>query len=74
MKLVGASRRTHRRPALWLVLAFMGGLAVGRAVSLLVDGPPGPFVLRLWIPEALAGGVAGALLWAGRRQNGNHPT
>jgi hypothetical protein len=71
--LAGARRRELRRPALWLVFAFMGGLALGRAVSLAVDGSPGGFVVRLWIPEALAGAVAGTLLWAGR-QHGDHPT
>jgi hypothetical protein len=64
--LAGAGRRELRRPALWLVLAFMGGLALGRLVSVALDGAPGGFVLRLWLPEALAAAAAAALLWKGR--------
>jgi hypothetical protein len=72
--LAGVGRRERRRAALWLVVAFMGGLALGRLVSLVADGAPGDFVMRLWVPEALAGGLAAALLSFGRRQHGNGST
>ncbi|MBM4268452.1 MAG: DUF4345 domain-containing protein [Deltaproteobacteria bacterium] len=62
----GALRAGLRRPALWVALAFTGGLTVGRAVSFIVDGSPNEFVYGLWIPEGLAAIVAAALLASGR--------
>jgi hypothetical protein len=64
-------QRERRRAALWLVAAFMGGLALGRLASLFADGAPGSFVLRLWVPEALAASIAAALLSLRRRGHGN---
>jgi hypothetical protein len=59
--------RRLRAPALWLNLAFMGGLTLGRTVSLGLDGPPNAFVYRLWVIEAAAALVAaGILLRQGR--------
>lgn len=52
--LAGAFRPSFRRAALWVGLAFMGGLTIGRCVSVFVDGPPGAFVYQLWIPEGIA--------------------
>ena len=49
----GAFDPTLRRTALVVAIAFFGGLAGGRAVSLVVDGTPGPFVLRLFFVEAV---------------------
>jgi hypothetical protein len=72
--LAGAWHREHRRAALWLVVAFLGGLALGRLAGLLADGPPGAFVVQLWVPEALAGGLAAALLSLRRRDHGNGST
>lgn len=60
----------QRRAGLWLVAAFMGGLALGRFSSLLFDGAPGAFVVRLWLPEALAGIAAVVLLVKQRREDG----
>ena len=37
--LAGAVRPAFRRSALWVGLTFMGGLTIGRFVSLAVDGP-----------------------------------
>lgn len=71
--LAGARRREHRRQALWLVAMFMGGLALGRLLSLFIDGAPGPFVVRLWIPEALAGIAAAVLLSNPRREHAPGP-
>lgn len=64
--LAGAFDPALRRTALVVATAFFGGLAGGRAVSMLVDGTPGPFVLRLLLVEsvgafaALGAWVAGA--------------
>jgi hypothetical protein len=49
----GAFTPALRRTALVVATAFFGGLVGGRAVSLAVDGTPGPFVLRLFLVEAL---------------------
>ena len=68
--LSSAWRPAQRRAGLWLVAAFMGGLALGRFSSLLLDGAPGAFVVRLWIPEALAGIAAVVLLAKQRREHG----
>jgi hypothetical protein len=51
-----------RRTALVVATAFFGGLVGGRAVSLAVDGTPGPFVLRLFLVEAV-GALAALLSW-----------
>ncbi len=60
--LYAAARPGSRTAGLWLVLCFMGGLTVGRLVSLVVDGVPGGFVLRLLAAEALAAALALVLL------------
>lgn len=61
--LVGAWKPSFRRPALWVGLAFMGGLTIGRLVSAMLDGPPSAFVYQLWIPEAVAALLCAALLF-----------
>jgi len=75
--LVGAGRTAFRRAALWVGLAFLGGLAAGRLVSLMVDGAPGGFVYRLWIPEAVGAMLIGVLLLtptdSRRSRNHGHP-
>ena len=53
--LIGVKRETLRRPALFSVLVFMAGLAVGRVVSLLLDGMPnGIFILYLLLEIGFA--------------------
>jgi hypothetical protein len=59
---LGAMRAGYERPALLALLAFMGGFAIGRAVSLVVDGVPSPIVLFLFAVEALYAAAAGWLL------------
>lgn len=49
-----------RRTALLVAALFTGGLVVGRVISLGIDGPPGPFVRRLFFLETL--GAVTALL------------
>ena len=61
-----AARVELRRTGLWLVLFFMGGLTVGRFVSLVADGVPNAFVLRLLLAEGL-GTVLAAVLLSRRR-------
>ncbi len=61
--LAGAWRPEFRRTALWVGLAFMGGLTVGRGVSLVVDGTPSAFVFQLWIPETGAAVAIATLLF-----------
>jgi hypothetical protein len=46
------------KPSLWLTatitnIVFMGGLAVGRLISLLFDGPPGFYLLSGLIAELI---------------------
>ncbi len=65
--LVGAWRPAFSRSALWVGLAFMGGLTLGRLVSLFVDGAPGAFVFQLWVPEAIAAVATAALLFTQAR-------
>ncbi|WP_424966862.1 DUF4345 domain-containing protein [Dinoroseobacter sp. S375] len=43
--LMGARKPDLRIPALWSLVIFMGGLAAGRALSLLLDGLPHPLLL-----------------------------
>lgn len=64
--LYAAARADRRRAGLRLTLCFMGGLTVGRLVSLAADGVPNAFVVRLLLAEALAAVLAGVLLRGGR--------
>lgn len=66
--LAGAGRASMRTTALLVAAVFLGGLAVGRFVSLLLDGAPSPFVYQLWIPEAIGAVASGALLSLRTRQ------
>ena len=43
-----------RRPALWSLLVFMAGLALGRLVSILVDGWPHPLLIVYLAIESVA--------------------
>lgn len=60
--LYAAARPGARSAGLWLTLCFMGGLTLGRLVSLVADGAPGGFVLRLLAAEGLAAVLALVLL------------
>ena len=53
------------------LLAFMGGFAVGRVVSLAADGVPGALVLALLALEVAYSMAAGVLLWHRRGASGN---
>lgn len=67
--LVGAARASFRRAALWVGLAFLGGLTIGRLASLVVDGPPRAFVYQLLVPEAASAIVIAALLFRSAQTN-----
>ncbi|MFK7870878.1 MAG: DUF4345 domain-containing protein [Roseobacter sp.] len=43
--IAGARITSMTRPALWSLLVFMGGLAVGRILSVIVDGVPNVVLL-----------------------------
>ena len=54
--LAGALRRELRVPALWSVFVFVTGIALGRGLSLVLDGWPEPIlVFYLFAEVALAG-------------------
>ena len=53
--ILGATRETLRFAALCSVVVFMGGLAMGRTLSLLVDGiPAAPLVIYLLLEVGFA--------------------
>ncbi len=56
----GALRRALRLPALWSLFAFTLGIALGRSLSLLLDGWPGPLLL-LYLPAEVA--LAASSAW-----------
>ncbi|MES9925741.1 MAG: DUF4345 domain-containing protein [Candidatus Thiodiazotropha endolucinida] len=49
--LLGALRANLAKPALIALLTFMAGFALGRIVSVLVDGVPSPLILSLIVAE-----------------------
>lgn len=53
-----------RVPALWSLCVFMGGLALGRVLSLMLDGWPHPLLGVYTILELVAAGLAFRLLGA----------
>lgn len=58
----GAVKAEFARPALLSLLAFMGGLAIGRIVSLMTDGIPHPVLIAMFIVEVFYACVAVRLL------------
>jgi len=57
----------YRLGAIATVTAFVGGLVLGRLISLAVDGPPGPFVAMLFAVE-FVGALAGLAAFLGLRR------
>ncbi|MBO9477372.1 DUF4345 domain-containing protein [Shimia sp. R11_0] len=49
--LIAARKPELIRPALWVMLLFMGGLAAGRVLSLVMDGVPSPLLLFYLLAE-----------------------
>ncbi len=59
--LAGYARPALRQPAIWSAVVFMLGLAAGRILSLMIDGP-GSGLLQLYLGLELVFGAAGAVL------------
>jgi hypothetical protein len=65
----GSVRGSLRHPALVTVAVTMGGLAVGRTVSLVVDGKPSASLMSLLVIEvALAVAATVLIAWAQPRR------
>ena len=56
--LAGFANPTLRRPALWSLLIFMGGLAAGRILSLIVDGFPSGLLVFYLLAEVFFAALA----------------
>ena len=65
----GALRPALRMPALWCLFVFTLGLALGRGLSLMVDGWPGP-LLFLYLPAEIA--LAASSAWLLSRNGERH--
>ncbi|MEL7261192.1 MAG: DUF4345 domain-containing protein [Pseudomonadota bacterium] len=65
----GAVRPAMRLPALWSLLVFTFGLALGRGLSLLLDGWPGP-LLFIYLPAEVA--LAASAAWLISRNGDRH--
>ena len=61
----GYLRAGLRQAAIWSAVVFMTGLAAGRILSLLIDGPP-HWLLNVYLGLEIVFGVAGAVLLARR--------
>ena len=59
--IIGAMRESCERPAIIAEVFFMGGLAVGRLLSVVVDGVPHPLFLG-YIAVEVALAIAGIVL------------
>ncbi|MDB9934772.1 DUF4345 domain-containing protein [Gammaproteobacteria bacterium] len=60
--ILGAYNSNLQLPALWSLTIFMTGIALGRVVSILIDGLPSPiFIFYLFI-EIISGLIGYALL------------
>ncbi|MEM7585322.1 MAG: DUF4345 domain-containing protein [Acidobacteriota bacterium] len=62
--LMGSLRDQFARPALIALLTFMASFAVGRIVSIVVDGMPAPLILSLIVFEIVYSALAAYLLSA----------
>lgn len=66
--LAGAMRPSLRVPSLWSLFVFTLGLALGRGLSLLLDGWPGPLLFFYLLAEvALAASAAWLISRSGDR-------
>lgn len=60
--LAGAKRAELRIPALWTVFVFVSGIGLGRVVSLVLDGWPGPILVFYLIAEIVLAGISIVLI------------
>lgn len=58
----GALKPSLRSPALWSLVIFMIGLALGRVLSLILDGWPSPLLVAFLVLEVIFGYVGWRLL------------
>ena len=65
--LAGALRPGLRRPALWTVCVFVTGIALGRVLSLILDGWPGALLVFYLLAEIVLAALTLWLLVHGRR-------
>lgn len=70
--IAGAFKPSLTTAALWSLVVFMGGLAVGRLLSLVVDGVPG-VILVIYLLLEIAFGIAGWILLKRRVPNALEP-
>jgi hypothetical protein len=66
---LGALGTQHSRTAQLALLTFMGGLAVGRLVSVVADGWPHPLLTAVLAMELTYAGAAGVVLKATSRSS-----
>jgi Domain of unknown function (DUF4345) len=57
-----------QQTGLVLALLYTGGFAVGRLLSIFMDGMPGSFAMQWLVTESVFAVVAAALLWTGQKQ------
>lgn len=62
MCLAGALRQSLERPALFVLLTYMGGYAIGRIVALPIDGIPSTSLIAYGVFEAFTAILAFGLL------------
>lgn len=65
--IMGAFRAPMRLPALWSLVAFTGGIGLGRLLSLMLDGGPHPLLVVYMLLEFLVA-TTGWLLIKNRLQ------
>lgn len=71
--LAGALRADLRIAALWTVFVFVTGIAVGRVLSLSLDGWPGPSLFFYLLAECVLAATSLALILLGRGGNDGVP-
>lgn len=60
--LAGVMRADLRIPALWTVFVFVSGIGLGRALSLGLDGWPGPILVFYLVAEFVLAGTSLVLI------------
>jgi hypothetical protein len=60
--LAGAMRPTLRLPALWTAFVFVTGIAMGRGLSMVLDGWPQPLLVVYLLAEILLAGTSWYLI------------
>ncbi|MEO1639488.1 MAG: DUF4345 domain-containing protein [Pseudomonadota bacterium] len=71
--LAGVLRPDLRIAALWGVFVFVTGIALGRVLSLVLDGWPGPLLFFYLLAECVLAATSLALILRGRGGNDGVP-